>query len=117
MASAQVPPFPNSSYYAPAGGTYNNTALIQQPYDGAINLASLVGTIDLGFATFTSATSAYDNKSSGVDDYTFQYYSPVGTNYIASYANFPRFIAYEPIQPKSVHSFRNCDSSRPGPSP
>jgi len=98
LATAQVPPFPNSSYEVPPGGLYRNTALIRQPYEDTIDLASLVATVDLGLATFTSATSVFDHKSSGTDDFTFQYYNPIGTNFISGYANFPRFIAYEPIE-------------------
>jgi iron complex outermembrane receptor protein len=90
-----VPPFANSSYSVPAGGDYRNTALIQQPYINTVNLESLVGTVDVGFATFTSATSAYQERTQALDDNTYQWYIPGGTNFLTYYNNYPRTIAVE----------------------
>ncbi len=88
-----VPPFANSSYTVPAGGTYNSTALIQEPYDNTLNLGSLVASVDFGFATFTSATSSYETVTDGTFDNTYQWYIPGGTNFLTYYNNYPRTIA------------------------
>ena len=95
LASDQVPPFPNSSYAVPAGGPYRGTALIRQPYDNKVDLGSLVANIDFGFATFTSATSAYETKTYGANDNTYQWYVPGVFNYLTYYGNYPRTIAVQ----------------------
>lgn len=90
-----VPPFANASYTVPAGGPYRNTALIREPYDNGLDLGSLVASVDLGLATFTSATSLYDSKTGGTKDNTYQWYIPGGTNFLTYYNNYPRTMAVE----------------------
>ena len=90
-----IPPFADASYTVPAGGKYRNTALIREPYDNTIDLGSLVASVDLGFATFTSSTSAYETKTAGTKDNTYQWYIPGGTNFLTYYNNYPRTIAVE----------------------
>jgi iron complex outermembrane recepter protein len=90
-----IPPFANASYTVPAGGPYKSTALIQQPYSNRVDLGSLVATVDVGFATFTSATSGYETRTMGTQDNTYQWYIPGGTNFLTYYNNYPRTIAVE----------------------
>ncbi len=90
-----VPPFANASYTVPAGGTYKNTNLIQEPYENTADLGSLVASVDLGLATITSASSYYDTKTTGTKDDTYQFYIPGGTNFVPFYANYPRTMAVE----------------------
>jgi iron complex outermembrane recepter protein len=99
-----VPPFANASYTVPSGSDYRATALIQQPYDNTVDLGSLVASVDLGLATFTSATSAYQSATDGTDDNTYQWYIPGGTNFLTYYSNYPRTIAIEQDTVKQ-HSF------------
>lgn len=88
-----IPPYANASYTVQPGGTYRDTALIQQPYHDKIDLGSLDASFDLGLATLTSTTSDYDNKTAGIFDNTYQWYIPGGTNFLTYYNNYPRAIA------------------------
>jgi len=86
------PAFANSSYYVPAGGTYKNTNLIQEPYSNSVDLGGLVASFDLGLATLTSSTSAYNSQTRAVQDNLYQWHIPGGYNYLPYYANYPRTI-------------------------
>ncbi len=51
-------------------GEFENGAVILEPADREFHLGSLEATVDLGFATLTSATSYYDNSGSSESDNT-----------------------------------------------
>lgn len=93
--TGSIPPFADASYTVPAGGTYRNTMLVRQPYNNTVDLGSLVGSLDVGLATVTSATSFYDSRTDGTKDNTYQFYIPGATNFLPYYANYPRTIALE----------------------
>jgi iron complex outermembrane receptor protein len=90
-----IPPFANASYTVPAGGPYNSTNLTREPYDNSVDLGSVVGSVDIGLATITSATSMYNSETGGTRDNSFEWYIPGGTNFLPYYANYPRDIAVE----------------------
>ncbi len=83
--SADNPPFyPNSTVNLNGGGTYASTAFTKAAYHDKIDLVSAVATVDLGFATVTSATSFYNDRSVAVSDYTPLFYSlATGLNFDA----------------------------------
>jgi iron complex outermembrane recepter protein len=98
--------FPNSSFVARPGGTYDATNFILQPYQDTIDLASGVASVDMGLATFTSATSFYRDDSYSVSDVTGNYLVPGGTNFLTYpyYGNYPRAMGIE-TTPVSENSF------------
>ncbi|MBB4858610.1 outer membrane receptor protein involved in Fe transport [Novosphingobium chloroacetimidivorans] len=51
-------------------GAYDNGALILEPSDREFHMGSLEASLDLGFATLTSATSYYDNRGGSQSDNT-----------------------------------------------
>ena len=98
--------FPNSSFIARPGSTYDATNFILQPYRDTIDLVSGVASVDMGFATFTSATSFYRDDSYSVSDVTGNYLVPGGTDFLTYpyYGNYPRALGIE-ITPVSENSF------------
>jgi iron complex outermembrane recepter protein len=98
--------FTNSAFVARPGGTYDATNFILQPYKDTIDLASGVASVDLGLATFTSATSFYRDSSYSVSDVTGNFLVPGGTNFLTYpyYGNYPRALAIE-TTPVSENSF------------
>lgn len=98
--------YPNSAFTAHPGGTYDATNFTLQPYNDTLDLVSGVASVDLGLATFTSATSYYRDDSYSVTDVTGNYFVPGGTNFLAYpyYANYPRALAVE-TTPVSENSF------------
>lgn len=53
-----------------AYGEFENGAVILEPADREFHMASLEASVDLGFATLTSASSYYDNQGSSESDNT-----------------------------------------------
>ena len=53
-----------------AYGEFDNGAVILEPADRELHLGSLEASLDLGFATLTSATSFYENSGSSQSDNT-----------------------------------------------
>jgi iron complex outermembrane recepter protein len=99
--------YPNSSFTMNPGGRYTSSAFVTSPYDDTTNLYSLVGSVDLGFATFTSATSYYTDDSIGVSDWTGLIDNvPPGINYTPyfPYNNYPRIVTPAYV-PASDHAF------------
>jgi iron complex outermembrane recepter protein len=98
--------FANSAFVTRPGGTYDATNALLQPYEDTVDLVSAVGSVDLGLATFTSATSFYRDKSYAVSDVTGNFFVPGGTNFLALpyYTNYPRSFAVE-ATPVSENSF------------
>ena len=102
------PRFPTSAFTVPAGGTYDATNAALQPYDDKLDLVSLVGTIDLGLATFTSATSVYRDRSQATTEIVGNFVIPGVLNYLDAYSayyhNYPRPLALE-TTPVNENSF------------
>ena len=93
------PRFPTSAFTVPAGGTYDATNAALQPYDDKLDLASLVATVDMGMATFTSATSVYRDQSQATTEIVGNFVIPGVLNYLDAYSayyhNYPRPLALE----------------------
>jgi outer membrane receptor protein involved in Fe transport len=98
---------PVSTFHTSAGGPYTTAAYGLQPYDDTVDLASLVGTVDFGLASLTSATSYYDDRSLTVGDETGALLGiggfPNYNNY-PPYNNYPRFLGLTPT-PASTQSY------------
>ena len=97
--------FANSSFVVPPGGRYDATNAALQPYEDSIDLISGVANIDLGLATFTSATSVYRDDSFSATEIIGNFVIPGGTNFLALpyYSNYPRALGLEttPVHEKS----------------
>jgi outer membrane receptor protein involved in Fe transport len=91
--------FPTAAFTVPAGGTYDATNGALQPYEDTMDLGSLVGTVDMGLATFTSATSFYRDRSEATSEIIGNFVIPGGLNYLDAYSayyhNYPRPLALE----------------------
>ncbi len=102
------PRFPTSAFSVPAGGTYDATNAALQPYDDKLDLASLVATVDMGLATFTSATSVYRDQSQATTEIVGNFVIPGVLNYLDAYSayyhNYPRPLALE-TTPVNENSF------------
>ena len=103
------PPFyPQGTVTLRPGGTYTSTAFTESPYTDKIDLGSAVISADLGFATVTSATSYYNDRTIAVADFTPVYYNPnpaaINFDIYYPYNNYPRLLS---VQPSAVedHSF------------
>jgi iron complex outermembrane receptor protein len=86
---------PNSVNSYRPGGPYKNTADTPQPSHSKLDLGSLVVTADLGAASLTSSTSAYQTKSEVATYYvgTTQLFNADGSlllNYYDFFNNYPR---------------------------
>ena len=94
--------WPNSAFNMNPGGRYTSSAFIESPYSDTTNLVSAVATIDVGFASVTSASSYYNDNSIGVSDWTGLIDNPATVNYnlFFPYNNYPRIItpAYVPAE-------------------
>lgn len=71
-------------------GEFDNGAVILEPSDRELHLASLEANIDLGFATLTSASSYYDNTGSSATDNTGFFANNLAQFYYSTYYTFPR---------------------------
>ncbi|MEL6364344.1 MAG: TonB-dependent receptor [Pseudomonadota bacterium] len=71
-------------------GEYENGAVIREPADRELNLASLEANVDLGFATLTSASSYYENEGSSETDNTGFFANNLAQFYYSTYYVFPR---------------------------
>ena len=101
------PPFwPHSNFNMNPGGTYTSTAFVESPYSDVTNLVDAVGTLDLGFATITSASSYYNDTEVGVSDWTGLFNNPTTYNYdlFFPYNHYPREIA-DAYVPAADHAF------------
>ncbi len=97
--------WPNSSFNMSPGGRYTSAAFIESPYEDNTNLLNAVATVDLGFATVTSATSFYSDSSIGVSDWTGLIDNPATVNYnlFFPYNGYPRIVtpAYVPAKSRA----------------
>ncbi len=100
--------FPSSAFNVRAGGTYDATNAALQPYDDKLDLASLVASVDMGLATFTSATSLYRDQSEATTEIVGNFVIPGVLNYLDAYSayyhNYPRPLALE-TTPVNENSF------------
>lgn len=104
--SAQNPgAWPHSAFNLNPAGTYDSTAFTLSPYTDTIDLLSLDATIDLGFATVTSASSYYDDNSFAVADYTPAFFSNAGFNFniYTPYNFYPRMLPIQEV-PTNDHA-------------
>ncbi len=94
--------WPNSTFNMNPGGRYTSGAFVESPYQDTTNLVSAVATVDVGFATVTSASSYYTDNSIGVSDWTGLIDNPATVNYnpFFPYNNYPRIVtpAYVPAE-------------------
>jgi outer membrane receptor protein involved in Fe transport len=86
---------PNAVNTYRGAGKYLNTTSILAPSTDELDLGNLLITVDLGFATMTSSTSAYSMFTDDTEDGTWNYFPDNGaggvTNAVVYYAGFPRF--------------------------
>jgi outer membrane receptor protein involved in Fe transport len=85
--------WPHGSSTYPAVGRYQNLQPIAEPYTQKVDVLSLDINWDLGFATLTSATSAYENNEEFHRDSTGFLEQPLGPgadSLAALYAYYPR---------------------------
>ena len=99
-------PSNTAAFFVPAGGDYNATNAALQPYQDKSDLASLVAVVDLGLATFTSATSYYHGDSTATTEIIGNFVIPGSTNYLPFYyyQSYPRALGLE-TTPVTENSF------------
>jgi iron complex outermembrane receptor protein len=91
----------------PAGGPYQEFALVDEPFDRTTNLTSLDMSYDVGFATVSSTTSYQQTNGSLIQDSSFDYGGFAGGYFLPYYGGIPtnpRFI-YPFLFTDSEHSF------------
>jgi len=88
----------------PAGGPYQEFALVDEPFERTTNLTSLDVSYDAGFAT-VSATSTYQNTSGSlIQDSSFDYGGFDGGFFLPYYAGVP-------TNPRFIYPFQFTDSA------
>ena len=105
--SAQNPAaWPDSSFVLNPAGPYDSTAFTLSPYTDKVDLASGVATVDLGFASVTSASSYYNHDSFAAADYTPAFFSNAGFNFnvYPPYNFYPRMLPITEV-PTNDHAF------------
>ena len=93
---------PNTIY--PAGGKYQELALVDEPFDRTTNLSSLDLSYDVGFATVSATSSYYTTDGSLIQDSTFDYGGFAGGYYVPYYAGIP-------TNPRWIYPFLFTDSA------
>ncbi|MGB9332728.1 MAG: TonB-dependent receptor [Steroidobacteraceae bacterium] len=93
---------PNTVY--PAGGNYQELALVDEPFDRTTNLSSLDLSYDAGFATISTTSSYYTTDGSLIQDSTFDYGGFAGGYYVPYYAGIP-------TNPRWIYPFLFTDSA------
>lgn len=98
--------WPDSSFDLNPAGPYDSTAFTLSPYHDKIDLASAVATVDLGFASVTSASSYYNHDSFAAADYTPAFFSNAGFNFniYPPYNFYPRMLPITEV-PTNDHAF------------
>lgn len=98
-----VSPFdPRTSF--PAGGPYQEFALVDEPFNRTTNLTSLDASYDAGFATISSTTSYHTTSGSLIQDSSFDYGGFAGGAYLPYYAGVP-------TNPRFIYPFQFTDSA------
>jgi outer membrane receptor protein involved in Fe transport len=111
-ASPVPPSLQNPAYWADSSfvlkptGPYDSTAFTLSPYTDKVDLASGVATVDLGFASVTSASSYYNHDSFAAADYTPAFFSNAGFNFnvYPPYNFYPRMLPITEV-PTNDHAF------------
>ena len=98
-----VSPFDPTTTY-PAGGHYQEFALVQEPFDRHTSLMSLDASYDAGFATISSTTSYQETSGSLIQDSTFDYAGFAGGAFLPYYAGIP-------VNPRFTYPFLFTDSA------
>jgi iron complex outermembrane recepter protein len=91
----------------PAGGPYQEFALVDEPFNRTTNLTSLDASYDAGFATLSSTTSYHTTSGSLIQDSSFDYGGFDGGFFLPYYAGVPtnpRFI-YPFLFTDAAHTF------------
>ncbi|HVN99244.1 MAG TPA: TonB-dependent receptor [Steroidobacteraceae bacterium] len=88
----------------PAGGPYQELALVQEPFRRSTSLVSLDASYDAGFATLSSTTSYHETDGSLIQDSTFNYTGFAGGYYLPYYAGVP-------TNPRFIYPFQFTDSA------
>ncbi|MGO9993594.1 MAG: TonB-dependent receptor [Steroidobacteraceae bacterium] len=88
----------------PAGGRYQEFALVDEPFNRTTNLTSLDASYDAGFATLSSTTSYHTTSGSLVQDSTFDYAGFDGGYFLPYYAGVP-------TNPRFIYPFQFTDSA------
>ena len=96
-------PFDPTTTY-PAGGHYQEFALVEEPFDRHTNLASLDVSYDAGFATVSSTASYHETSGALIQDSTFNYAGFAGGGYLPYYGGIP-------VNPRFIYPFQFTDSS------
>jgi iron complex outermembrane receptor protein len=88
----------------PAGGRYQEFALVDEPFNRNTNLTSLDASYDAGFATLSSTTSYHTTSGSLIQDSTFDYAGFDGGYFLPYYAGVP-------TNPRFIYPFQFTDSA------
>ncbi len=88
----------------PAGGRYQEFALVDEPFNRTTNLTSLDASYDAGFATLSSTTSYHTTSGSLIQDSTFDYAGFDGGYFLPYYAGVP-------ANPRFIYPFQFTDSA------
>ena len=100
---AGVSPFdPRTNF--PAGGHYQEFALVDEPFDRSTNLTSLDLSFDAGFATLSSTSSYHTTHGSLIQDSSFDYGGFDGGYFLPYYAGTP-------TNPRFIYPFLFTDSA------
>jgi iron complex outermembrane receptor protein len=102
FAGGVSPLDPATSY--PAGGHYQEFALVEEPFDRTTDLTSLDLSYDAGFATISSTTTYQSTSGSLIQDSTFNYAGFAGGAYLPYYAGVP-------TNPRFIYPFQFTDSA------
>jgi iron complex outermembrane recepter protein len=88
----------------PAGGKYQEFALVDEPFNRTTNLLSLDASYDAGFATLSSTSSYHTTEGSLIQDSTFDYAGFDGGYFLPYYAGVP-------TNPRFIYPFQFTDSA------
>ena len=72
------------------GSSLESAARTLEPYERDVNLTSIEGDFDMGFATFTASVSTYESEGSGRKDFT------------GLYEAFPFYVSYYGTTPRPL---------------
>lgn len=98
-----VSPFdPNATF--PAGGPYQEFALVDEPFSRYTNLTSLDASYDAGFATVSSTSSYQTTRGSLIQDSSFDYGGYADGYYVPYYAGIP-------TNPRFIYPFQFTDAA------
>ncbi len=88
----------------PAGGPYQEFALVDEPFERTTNLTSLDVSYDAGFATVSATTTYQTTSGSLIQDSSFDYGGFDGGYFLPYYAGVP-------TNPRFIYPFQFTDSA------